>query len=370
MSDEDIAKRLREDEALIDAGKACSWTAWHLPKYDEEKGKAVASQLAPFPGLSHDIKRTIYENLLNKIIRHLNTGIESVPSGSMRGVEQNQGLLYSSELATALKVIEHFQYTAVITDDTAISDLLALVKQQLGVESSTNEKPDDQTNSKVPKSPPVPQKRLCYICRLTVTNHYPTHPALCIPCGAFNYASSSLSMPPKLNLPSDFTALVTGARLNLGYHTALRLLRCGARVITTTRYPRDAVARYLHEEDSGIWKERLKVVGADFRSAADVFALVHETKKCLAAWADGRETKLDALINNAAQTLTDSMKKEGRAVRQEEKLTQDMGRSGLLIEGAYTARIRGGALPLALGYANVGMTPSPDSQANIDTTSP
>jgi NAD(P)-dependent dehydrogenase (short-subunit alcohol dehydrogenase family) len=107
-------------------------------------------------------------------------------------------------------------------------------------------------------------------------------------------------MPPKLNLLADFTALVTGARLNLGYHTALRLLRCGARVIATTRYPRDAVARYLSAEDSGIWKERLKVVGADFRSAADIFALVHETKKCLVAWADGGEAKLDALINNAA----------------------------------------------------------------------
>ncbi|EAT90613.1 hypothetical protein SNOG_02401 [Parastagonospora nodorum SN15] len=67
-----------------------------------------------------------------------------------------------------------------------------------------------------------------------------------------------------LTLPADFTTLVTGARLNLGYPTALRLLRCGARVIATTRYPRDAVARYLNE-DSGIWKERLEVVGADFR---------------------------------------------------------------------------------------------------------
>jgi hypothetical protein len=39
MSDEDIAKRLREDESLIDTGKACRWTAWHLPKYDEDKGR-------------------------------------------------------------------------------------------------------------------------------------------------------------------------------------------------------------------------------------------------------------------------------------------------------------------------------------------
>jgi len=369
MFDEDFAKRLREDESLIDAGKDCSWTAWHLPKYDKDKGKAIASHLAPFPGLSHDIKRIIYENLLNKIIRYLNPGINPVPSARLRGIEQAHGLLPSSELVTALRVIEHFQETAVITEDTPVSTILALIKQQLNIDSSTDQVLDDQTSSNIPIPPPMPQRRLCYICRLTIGNHYPTHPSLCILCGAFNYASSSLSMPPKLNLSSDFTALVTGAGLNLGYHTALRLLRCGARVIATKRYPRDAVARYLYEEDSDKWKERLKVVGADFRSAADVFALVHETKKCLAARADGKVTKLDALINYAAQTLTNSVE-EGRAVRQEEKLHQDMGSSELLIQGAYTARIRGGTLPSALGFASVSITPSPDPQANIFTTSP
>jgi hypothetical protein len=160
-SEEDIAKRLRDDESLIDAGKVCSWTAWHLPKYDEDKGKAIASHLAPFPGLSHDIKRTIYENLLNKIIRNLNPGIKSVPSGAMRGVEQDQRHLPSLELATALKVIEHFHDTAIITAETPASAIVTLIKQQLGVDSSEDELPDYQTSANIPIPPPIPQKRLC-----------------------------------------------------------------------------------------------------------------------------------------------------------------------------------------------------------------
>jgi hypothetical protein len=175
-------------------------------------------------------------------------------------------------------------------------------------------------------------------------------------------------MPPKLTLPLGFIALFTGARLNLGYHIALRLLRCGACVIATTRYARDAVARYLKEDDSVIWKERRKVVGADFRSAADAFALVHETKSCLAEWAGGRAAKLDALINNAAQTSIDSVKKEERAVRQEEKLSHEMKQTGLLIEGAYKARIRGGTWPLALGNADVGMNAPHDPPWELNAT--
>ncbi|KAF2678927.1 NAD(P)-binding protein, partial [Lentithecium fluviatile CBS 122367] len=190
--------------------------------------------------------------------------------------------------------------------------------------------------------------RLCYICRLDLTTLDPVHPSLCIPCAAFNHASSLLSTPPRLSLPATFTAVVTGARVNLGYHTTLRLLRCGARVMATSRYPRDAVARFLAERDAAEWKDRLRVVGADFRSAADAFDLVHETRRCLRDWADGGEMKLDLLINNAAQTLTDGVKKEERAVEREQLLKNDMKNESFLIEGKYRARVRGGAIPMAL----------------------
>jgi NAD(P)-dependent dehydrogenase (short-subunit alcohol dehydrogenase family) len=100
------------------------------------------------------------------------------------------------------------------------------------------------------------------------------------PCGEFNISPSQLPLPPNLNL-ARMIALVTGARVNLGFHTALRLLRCGACVIASTRYPYDAQKRCLKEKDWEEWNDRLRIIGADFRTAKDVFQLVKETETIL-----------------------------------------------------------------------------------------
>lgn len=50
------------------------------------------------------------------------------------------------------------------------------------------------------------------------------------------------------------TALVTGARIKIGYEITLRLLREGARVYATSRFPNDAVIRYKKEKDYNEWK--------------------------------------------------------------------------------------------------------------------
>jgi NAD(P)-dependent dehydrogenase (short-subunit alcohol dehydrogenase family) len=348
-SEEEIARRLREDEALINAGKPCSWIAWQLPEYGTKKGASIAAHLAPAPHMSHDIKSIIYENLLNRIRRHLKDGRNSrTTGGSIQGTTTNGFMLLPTELSTALKVLKTLQETAVIQQDTSADIIVSWLEQQLAPTVAPEDILDTSVGSNIPKPPSIPRKRLCYICRLAIVNSYPSHPSLCIPCGAFNHSSSRLSAPPRLSLPSNFTALVTGARINLGYHTALRLLRCGARVIATTRYPRDAVARYLNEQDAIEWRGRLRVVGADFRSAADAFALVHETKGCLDLWGKEEEVKLCALINNAAQTLTDSVRKEERAVAHEQTLSQRIESAGLLVDGDYKARVRGGALPITL----------------------
>jgi len=127
------------------------------------------------------------------------------------------------------------------------------------------------------------------------------------------------------------------------YHTALRLLRCGSKVIVTSRYPRDAEARYLAESDSAKWSEQLKIVGADFRSASDVFHLVAVVQACLRQWDENGEGKLDILVNNAAQTLTDSLKKEDKAVKLEKRLEASENSARLLLgEAGYEARVRGG----------------------------
>jgi NAD(P)-dependent dehydrogenase (short-subunit alcohol dehydrogenase family) len=343
-SEAEIAKRLRDDEALLNAGKPCSWVAWHLEGYDTAKARGIAEHLVSVSGLSHGIKSLIYENLRRKIRRSLEDGggFKSTTETASR-VDTAIDLLTASELRTTLKVIARLQKAAVIQQDTPAEAISSWLEQQLAPESPENTRIEMPTTPNIPRPPPVPRKRLCYICRITVTSPYPSQPSMCIPCGAFNSSSSLLSTPLKLSLPPTFTALVTGARLNLGFHTVLRLLRCGARVIATTRYTRDAVARYLAENDSPEWRDRLRIVGADFRSASDAFALVHEAKRCLRSWATDEDQKLRLLVNNAAQTLTDSVKKEERAIHRESILCNDPASGLLLGKGAYVARVRGGA---------------------------
>jgi NAD(P)-dependent dehydrogenase (short-subunit alcohol dehydrogenase family) len=363
----EIAIRLRKDEALINDAKPCSWIAWYLPAYSTEKGQAIAAHLTQVPDLSHDIKRTIYENMVGKIRRHLkNDQICGKPHVSPWGAA-SEGLT-PSELSTALKVIRHLQDASVIQRDTPADTIASCLEQQVTPQVHTTNFADTPTGSEVPKPPLLPRKRLCYICRLVIKISYPSHPSMCMSCGAYNFSSSELSRPPRLSLPESFVALVTGARINLGFHTALRLLRCGARVIATTRYPGDAVTRYLKEEDSVHWKDRLRVVGADFRSAADAFALVHETKRCLETWSDGGAARLSVVINNAAQTLTDSVRKEERAVGREDALRHEIEYSRPLIEGTYKARVRGRALQVSVEDAKVGLLSFKSSSGEMEPT--
>lgn len=75
----------------------------------------------------------------------------------------------------------------------------------------------------------------CHICKQSDGLPHRTLLSLCgaWACDSFNLAGSALSLPSNLDLAGK-AAVVTGGRTSLGYRTALRLLRCGARVIVTT----------------------------------------------------------------------------------------------------------------------------------------
>ena len=53
-------------------------------------------------------------------------------------------------------------------------------------------------------------------------------------------------------------ALLTGGRVKIGYQAGMRLLRSGAHLIVTTRFPRDSAARYAREPDFAQWAPVLK----------------------------------------------------------------------------------------------------------------
>jgi NAD(P)-dependent dehydrogenase (short-subunit alcohol dehydrogenase family) len=131
--------------------------------------------------------------------------------------------------------------------------------------------------------------RPCYICKQDYTVVDAFYHQLCPDCARTSHA--------KREARTDLTgrrALLTGGRAKIGMYIALRLLRDGAHTTITTRFPRDAVRRFVGLPDSEDWIDRLSIVGIDLRDPAQVIGLADSVA------ADG---PLDILINNAAQTV-------------------------------------------------------------------
>jgi len=132
--------------------------------------------------------------------------------------------------------------------------------------------------------------RECYICKESFTTLHHFYDTMCTPCGDFNYAKRFQTA----NLTGQ-VALVTGSRLKIGYHITLMMLRAGATVIATTRFPVDSALRYAKEEDFEVWGHRLKIHGLDLRHIPSV--------EIFCNYIEQRYDRLDVLINNAAQTV-------------------------------------------------------------------
>jgi NAD(P)-dependent dehydrogenase (short-subunit alcohol dehydrogenase family) len=97
----------------------------------------------------------------------------------------------------------------------------------------------------------------------------------------------------KTNL-SGYTAVVTGGRCKIGYEVCLKLLRCGAFVVVTTRFPRCAAQKFLNEQDALDWIGRLHVYGLDFTHFGMLSGFLTQING---------HYKPDILVNNAAQTI-------------------------------------------------------------------
>ena len=131
--------------------------------------------------------------------------------------------------------------------------------------------------------------RGCYVCKQRYTDVDAFYHQLCPECAATHHAHRDAR--------TDLTgrrALLTGGRAKIGMYIALRLLRDGAHLTITTRFPRDAARRFAALDDSAEWLHRLRIVGVDLRDPGQVVALADEVAAA---------GPLDILINNAAQTV-------------------------------------------------------------------
>jgi NAD(P)-dependent dehydrogenase (short-subunit alcohol dehydrogenase family) len=142
-------------------------------------------------------------------------------------------------------------------------------------------------------SEPVPQTedpRKCYVCKKEFSTVHHFYDRLCLTCAEENFAKRT-----ELADLSGRVALLTGGRVKIGYQAGMKLLRAGARLIVTTRFPRDSAVRYAREPDFSDWSDRLEIYGLDLRHTPSVEAFC---KEVLAT-----EQRLDFIINNACQTV-------------------------------------------------------------------
>lgn len=134
------------------------------------------------------------------------------------------------------------------------------------------------------------QPQGCYCCKQDFTRLHHFYDNMCPDCAEFNYAKRFQTAD--LN---GRTAYITGARLKIGYQAALKMLRAGARVIVSTRFPHDGAKRFAAEPDFKNWGDRVKVYGLDLRHSPSV--------EIFCRYLSQTEDRLDALFNNAAQTV-------------------------------------------------------------------
>src|SRR3989338_4769775 len=138
--------------------------------------------------------------------------------------------------------------------------------------------------------PELISPRDCYVCKDAFTKVHFFYDAMCPRCAEFNYAKRFQTAP--LN---GQVALITGSRLKIGYQATLMMLRAGAEVIATTRFPVDSALRYAREPDFEQWKNRLHIYGLDLRHTPSV--------EIFCNYIEQKYNRLDLLINNAAQTV-------------------------------------------------------------------
>ncbi|GLW56141.1 SDR family NAD(P)-dependent oxidoreductase [Kitasatospora phosalacinea] len=130
----------------------------------------------------------------------------------------------------------------------------------------------------------------CYVCKQHYRQVDGFYHRLCPDCAEDHTARRALSTDL-----AGRRVLLTGGRVKIGFQLALMMLRDGAELVVTSRFPHDTLRRFRAAEGSEGWLHRLRIVGIDLRDPRQVLGLCEQLR------AEGRP--LDILVNNAAQTL-------------------------------------------------------------------
>ncbi|KYH04843.1 MULTISPECIES: SDR family NAD(P)-dependent oxidoreductase [Chryseobacterium] len=179
----------------------------------------------------------------------------------------------------------HENYSEMRSHDLAINSNAVLMQKALaGISAFYDDEKEEVrlTKLQIPKN--------CYCCNQSYQYAHSFYSRLCPVCAGENYE--------KRFETADLTGrnlILTGGRVKVGFATALKVLRSGANLVLTTRFPALAMELMQQEADYENWKDRLWIYGLDLRNLKaiqdfiDFYKLNFDT--------------LDILINNAAQTI-------------------------------------------------------------------
>ncbi|TMW66293.1 hypothetical protein Poli38472_004058 [Pythium oligandrum] len=196
----------------------------------------------------------------------------------------NNTKLRADRLARLTQLTEENPLLAQVPDGVSSSDHLLTAHG----EQETKTEADETTA--VMDGAELHHHRACYTCKTKFRQLHHFYDRLCPSCAALNFKKRLQTADLR-----DHVAIVTGARVKIGYEIALKLLRSGAIVVATTRFPKDAAYRYAKEADFAEWKDRLQVYGLDFRDLGVIDKFMDHVEQTFG--------RADILINNATQTI-------------------------------------------------------------------
>ncbi|MFZ1881056.1 MAG: SDR family oxidoreductase [Gaiellaceae bacterium] len=178
----------------------------------------------------------------------------------------------------------------------------------------------------------VDEEQHCYVCKQLYVEIHPFYDQMCPACAEFNFGKRTETADL-----SGRVALLTGGRVKIGYQAGIKLLRAGAQLIVTTRFPRDAASRYAREEDFAVWGDRLEIFGLDLRHTPSVEAFCHHLEQT--------RDRLDFVVNNACQTVRRPAEFYRHMLEGETEAARDMPAEVQRLLGSYEGLRRTEMLP-------------------------
>jgi NAD(P)-dependent dehydrogenase (short-subunit alcohol dehydrogenase family) len=168
----------------------------------------------------------------------------------------------------------------------------------------------------------VVEPQNCYVCKTNYSQIHHFYDQLCPKCAELNFFKRTESADLRGRV-----ALLTGGRVKIGYQAGIKLLRAGAHLIVTTRFPHDSAVRYSQEPDFAEWKDRLEIFGLDLRHTPSVEAFCKHVMT--------KYHRLDFIVNNACQTVRRPPDFYAHMMERENGSLHDLPPEAAKILGAY-----------------------------------